>query len=91
VRAVNKVQEGSPHVVDVIGEGEVALVINTPAGAASYRDSFPLRRAALETRVPYFTSLAAAAAAAGAIELLRAGPLGVTALQDLHPGASAGP
>jgi len=81
VAVVNKVQEGSPHVADVIRGGEVALVVNTPAGADSYRNSFPLRRAALESRVPYFTSLAAAAAAAGAIELLRQGPLGVLPLQ----------
>jgi carbamoyl-phosphate synthase large subunit len=82
---VSKVQEGSPNVVDVIQGGLVAVVVNTPAGADSYRNSFPLRRAALESRVPYFTSLAAAAAAAGAIELLRQGPLGVMSLQARLP------
>ena len=56
-----------------------------PAGADSYRSAFPLRRAALESRVPYFTSLAAAAAAAGAIELMRQGPLGVVPLQARMP------
>ena len=84
VAIVNKVHEGSPHVVDVLRGGEVALVVNTPSGAESYRDSFPLRRTALEHRVPYFTSLAAAAAAAEAIELLVRGPLGVRSLQEHH-------
>jgi carbamoyl-phosphate synthase large subunit len=88
---VKKVQEGSPNVVDVIQSGQVALVVNTPAGADSYHDSFPLRRAALDCRVPYFTSLAAAAAAAGAIELLRTGPLAVVPLQARLPNAAGPP
>jgi carbamoyl-phosphate synthase large subunit len=90
VETVNKVQEGSPHVVDVLRRGDVALVVNTPAGAESFRDSFPIRRTALERRVPYFTSLAAAAAAAEAIHLLRQGPLGVRPLQEYHPKPAAG-
>jgi carbamoyl-phosphate synthase large subunit len=86
VDVVRKVQEGHPNVVDVIRGGEVALVVNTPAGADSYLNAFPLRRAALESRVPYFTSLAAAAAAAGAIELMRRGPLGAVPLQARASG-----
>jgi carbamoyl-phosphate synthase large subunit len=81
---VNKVQEGEPHVVDAIRNGEIALVINTPAGADSVRDSFPIRRAALEYRVPYFTTIAAATAAAEGIELLRRGPFRVAPLQEHH-------
>jgi carbamoyl-phosphate synthase large subunit len=81
---VNKVVEGSPHTVDLIRRGDVALVINTPAGAESFRDSFPIRRSALECRVPYFTTLAAAAAAAQAIELLAGGTVRVEALQEHH-------
>ncbi|HSV05313.1 MAG TPA: carbamoyl-phosphate synthase large subunit [Candidatus Binatus sp.] len=84
VECVNKVQEGEPHVVDALRAGEVALVINTPVGAESFRDSFPLRRTALECRVPYFTTLAAAAAAAEGIELMRRGPFTVRPLQDHH-------
>ena len=81
VECINKVQEGEPHVVDALRAGEVALVINTPVGAESFRDSFPLRRTALECRVPYFTTLAAAAAADG-IEVMRRGPFTVRPLQD---------
>ncbi len=84
VETINKVQEGSPHIVDALRRGTVALVINTPAGAESFRDSFPIRRTALECRVPYFTTLAAAAAAAEGIDLLARGPFAVRPLQDHH-------
>jgi carbamoyl-phosphate synthase large subunit len=81
---VNKVSEGSPHVVDAIRAGDVALVVNTPAGADSVRDAFPIRRTALECRVPYFTTLAAASAAAEGIALMARGPFGVRPLQEHH-------
>jgi len=84
VEDVKKVQEGSPHAVDLLRRGDIALVVNTPAGAGSYRDSFPIRRTALECRVPYFTTLAAAAAASEAIALLARGALGVESLQAHH-------
>jgi len=82
VAVVNKVHEGSPHVVDAIRRGEVALVINTPSGLESFRDSFPIRRTALECRVPYFTTLAAAEAAAAGIELMTRSPFTVLPLQE---------
>ncbi|HEV7734923.1 MAG TPA: carbamoyl-phosphate synthase large subunit [Candidatus Binatia bacterium] len=82
VEAVNKVKQGSPHVVDMLKRGDVALVINTPSGLESFRDSFPIRRTALEGRVPYFTTIAAAAAAAAGIELMRQGPFTVLPLQE---------
>jgi carbamoyl-phosphate synthase large subunit len=84
VESINKVSEGSPHVVDAIAHGDVALVLNTPAGAEPARDAFEIRRTALECRVPYFTTLAAAAAAAEGIELVRGGSFGVRPLQDHH-------
>jgi len=84
VEVVNKVSEGGPHIVDALRRGEVALVVNTPAGADSQRDAFQIRRAALECRVPYFTTLAAAAAAAEGIDLLGRGPFTVCPLQEHH-------
>ncbi len=81
---VNKVSEGGPHIVDALRRGDVALVVNTPAGADSQRDAFHIRRTALECRVPYFTTLAAAAAAAEGIELMRRGPFTVRPLQEHH-------
>jgi carbamoyl-phosphate synthase large subunit len=84
VQAVKKVQHGSPNVVDALRRGEVALVINTPEGHEAYRDSFPLRRTALECRVPYFTTIAAAAAAAEGIQTMGHGAFSVRPLQEYH-------
>jgi carbamoyl-phosphate synthase large subunit len=81
---VNKVQDGSPHAVDAITAGQVQLVINTPKGSGAHQDSFPLRRAALEWRVPYFTTIAGASAAAEGIDYLRRGGLSVRSLQEYH-------
>ncbi|MFQ5479203.1 MAG: carbamoyl-phosphate synthase large subunit [Candidatus Binatia bacterium] len=83
---VNKVYEGSPHTVDAIKEGGVQLVVNTSSTPQSVKDSYSLRRSALEVGVPYFTTVAGAAAAAEAISLLQGSNLGVYALQDLHVG-----
>ena len=68
---VNKVGQGSPHVVDAIKEGGFALVVNTTVGAQSVRDSYSLRRHTLLANIPYFTTLAAALAACDAIEATR--------------------
>ncbi len=86
VETVNKVLEGSPHIVDAIRAGTVALVINTTDGAQSVADSFSIRRSALECRVPYFTTIAAAGAAAEGIARLRQGLLNVQPLQEYHQG-----
>jgi len=81
---VNKVAEGSPHVVDAIRTGAIALVINTIDGAQSVADSFSIRRSALECRVPYCTTIAGAGAAAEGIACLRQGLLTVRPLQEYH-------
>src|SRR6266404_2659680 len=79
VEVVNKVFEGSPHVVDALEAGEIALVVNTPQpDAQSLRDSFSIRRTALERKIPYFTTIAGAQAAAEAIAVLRQGALTVS-------------
>jgi carbamoyl-phosphate synthase large subunit len=82
---VNKVAEGSPHVVDLMRAGRVALVINTPDQEGT-ADSFSIRRTALELRLPFFTTMAGAQAAMEAIAGLKSGPPGVRALQDYHRG-----
>ena len=84
VETVNKVVEGSPHIVDAVRAGTVALVINTTEGAQSVADSFSIRRSALECRVPYFTTIDAAGAAAEGIARLRQGLLNVRPLQEYH-------
>ena len=80
--AINKVSEGRPHVVDAIKNGDIQLVFNTTEGAQALADSRSLRRAALLHKVPYYTTLAGAIAAAEGIRAYRAGDLEVRALQD---------
>lgn len=65
---IRKVAEGSPHVVDAIKAGQVALVVNTTVGARSIRDSYAIRRNALLANIPYFTTIAAAMAVAEVLE-----------------------
>ncbi|MHC5652602.1 carbamoyl-phosphate synthase large subunit [Stappia sp.] len=78
---VNKVLEGRPHIVDAIKNGEVQLVFNTTEGAQALSDSRSLRRAALLHKVPYYTTLAGAIAAAKGIEAYASGNLEVFPLQ----------
>ena len=87
VARVNKVMEGRPHIVDVIRNGEVAMVINTSEGKQAVTDSFSLRRAALSERVPYYTTMAGARAAVEGIAALREGDLEVSPLQDYFEGS----
>ena len=68
---VNKVAEGSPHVVDLIRSGQVHLVLNTPLGPRALTDGMRIRQAATVMDVPLLTTLSAAAAAVAAIRALR--------------------
>jgi carbamoyl-phosphate synthase large subunit len=79
---VNKVLEGRPHIVDAIKNGEVQLVFNTTEGAQALTDSRSLRRAALLHKVPYYTTLSGAIAAARGIKAYLGGDLEVRALQS---------
>jgi carbamoyl-phosphate synthase large subunit len=82
VKLVNKVLEGRPHIVDALKNGEVQLVFNTTEGAQALSDSMSIRRTALQQKVPYYTTMAGAAAATQAIAALRAGDLDVRPLQS---------
>ncbi len=91
VEALNKVREGSPHIVDALGAGEIQVVINTPEGSKPLLDSRSIRLVANEMNVPTFTTLAAAAAAVKAMKIVNTQELlEVAALQDYH-GMSAEP
>ncbi|MFL5082997.1 MAG: carbamoyl-phosphate synthase large subunit, partial [Microvirga sp.] len=79
---INKVLEGRPHIVDSIKNGDIQIVFNTTEGAGALSDSRSLRRAALLHKVPYYTTLAGAMAAAEGIEAYLGGDLEVRALQD---------
>jgi carbamoyl-phosphate synthase large subunit len=71
VEIVKKVVQGSPHVVDLIRSGTIAMTINTTIGAKEVRDSYSLRRQTLLMNIPYFTTIAAALAACDALEAAR--------------------
>ncbi|HZR85352.1 MAG TPA: carbamoyl-phosphate synthase large subunit, partial [Bradyrhizobium sp.] len=79
---VNKVLEGRPHIVDAITNGEVQLVFNTTDGLQALADSRSLRRAALLHKVPYYTTLSGAKAAAQGIRAYLGGDLEVRTLQS---------
>jgi carbamoyl-phosphate synthase large subunit len=68
---VNKVNEGTPHVVDAIQSGTIALVVNTTTGAREVKDSYSLRRQTLLANLPYFSTIAAGLAACDALEAAR--------------------
>ncbi len=86
VERVKKVQEGRPDIVDRMKSGEIALVFNTTFGKQALKDSFSLRRTALMSGIPYFTTVAAMRAAVAAMAALQKSGVGCKALQDYHPG-----
>src|SRR5476651_754259 len=79
---VNKVLEGRPHIVDAIMNGDIQLVFNTTDGPQALADSRSLRRAALLHKVPYYTTLSGAVAAAQGIRAYLGGDLEVRTLQS---------
>jgi carbamoyl-phosphate synthase large subunit len=83
---INKVLEGRPHIVDAIKNGGVQLVFNTTEGAKALEDSRSLRREALLHKVPYYTTLSGAVAAARGIKAYLSGDLETRALQSYFQG-----
>jgi len=79
-----KTHEGRPNIVDAIKNGEIDLVINTPAGRLSQTDDSYIRKAAIKYKVPYITTIAAAVAAAKGIAAFRQGHGRAKSLQDYH-------
>jgi carbamoyl-phosphate synthase large subunit len=85
---VHKVGEGRPHIVDLLRNGDIALVFNTTEGAKAIRDSRSMRRQTVLSDVPYFTTIAAAVAAVDAVEARRFRPPSVCSLQEYHARTS---
>ena len=81
---IKKLHEGRPNIVDGIMNKEIQLVVNTPAGKLGKQDDSYIRKAAIKYKVPYVTTLAAAAAAARGIAAYREGHGEVRALQSYH-------
>jgi carbamoyl-phosphate synthase large subunit len=82
--AILKEYEGRPNITDAIKNGEIQIVINTPAGKLSKYDDSYIRKTAVAHRVAYITALTAAMAAARGIEAYREGKSEVRSLQSYH-------
>ncbi|MEJ7875133.1 MAG: carbamoyl-phosphate synthase large subunit, partial [Solirubrobacterales bacterium] len=92
VRAINKIAEGSPHVVDYIRDSDVDLVINTPTGSGARSDGYEIRNAAVRHGVPCITTMTGASAVARAVHAVRTRGAEPQSLQELHgiTGGQAG-
>jgi carbamoyl-phosphate synthase large subunit len=90
VTAINKIGEGSPHVVDYISRGDVDMVINTPTGSGARSDGYEIRSAAVRRGIPCITTMTGASAAARAIFAQRADGADLRSLQELHSSPRGG-
>jgi len=79
-----KMTEGRPNIVDYIINGKIDLIINTTIGKQSIRDSFPIRRNAIEKQIPYVTTIRGTEATIMAIEALKARKVGVKPIQSYY-------
>ena len=80
----NKVNEGSPHIVDLIEKNKINLIINTTSGSKSIADSLSIRRTALSKKIPYFTTISAAKIAISGLNIFNESELNVKSIQDLY-------
>jgi carbamoyl-phosphate synthase large subunit len=81
---ISKMHEGRPNIVDAIKNGEIQLVINTPAGRLSKYDDSYIRKSAIKYKIPYITTIAAAVAAVKGIAAFREGHGRAKSLQSYH-------
>ena len=79
-----KVSQGRPNVVDMIINGQIQLIINTPSGKKGKTEGYEIRRAAVEYGVPYITTIPGAIAAAKAIEAIKKGEITVKSIHEYH-------
>ena len=82
---VKKLYEGRPNISDMIANGEIQLIVNSPVGKDSVNDDSYLRKAAIKAKVPYMTTIAAAKATADGIRYVKTHETGeIKSLQELH-------
>jgi len=81
-----KVHEGRPNIVDAIKNGDIQLVVNTPAGRQSEYDDSYIRKNSIKYKIPYITTTSAALAATKGIKDRRNGSYQVKSLQEYHLG-----
>jgi carbamoyl-phosphate synthase large subunit len=91
VERLNKIADGSPHVVDWLERGDMDLVINTPTGTAARSDGYEIRRSAVARGIPCITTISGGMAATRAIAAARAGGPPVVSLQEIHRGHAVEP
>ncbi len=85
VEKINKMQEGRPNIADAIMNGDIQLVVNTPADENKVFDDSYIRKTSVKKKIPYITTMAAAKATAAGIKAVREnGKLSVKSLQELH-------
>jgi len=84
VVTIEKLREGHPNVLDLVRDGKIDLIINTPAGRTTRRDEVIIRSTATSLGIPCYTTMSGAATIVNAIEATRAFPIEVRALQDYH-------
>ncbi|HEY1853462.1 MAG TPA: carbamoyl-phosphate synthase large subunit [Solirubrobacterales bacterium] len=89
VTKINKIGEGSPHVVDLIRQRRCDLVINTPTGSGARADGYEIRTAAVRQGIPCITTMTGATAAARAIAAGSLDDAEVRSLQEIHADAGA--
>ncbi len=89
-KTVLKAGEGTLNIIDVIKNGWVQLIVNTPLGQVSRQDEHAIGRAAMEHRIPFITTLTAAASAAKSIEQIKQRHLDVRSIQEHHELAAQG-
>ena len=90
VEKIKKLYEGRPNVLDAITNGEIDLIINSPVGKDSVHDDSYLRKAAIKSKIPYMTTVAAAKATAEGIAYLKKNPSAeIKSLQTLHSEITA--
>ena len=80
-KTIKKVKDGSPNIVDYMDQGKINLVFNTTEGSQAIKDSFTLRRSAINNKIPYYTTMAGAKAIVEAIKSIKQKKLDVCSLQ----------
>ena len=76
--------EGRPSVIDHIKDGDIGIVLNTPIGENARYDEFVMGRTAMECKIPFFTTLAAAAASLSGIRSSRESSVTIRSLQEYY-------
>ena len=85
VEKVNKIYEGRPNILDLISNGKIQLIINSPVGKEGIHDDSYLRKAAIKSKIPYMTTMAAAKATAEGIKRVKTSThTDLKSLQEWH-------